>query len=166
MHGSADYKDTKSSDPTRYKQVAGQYNAATSYLQPGSTMKPIIYATAFEEGWYPGIRLIDGKTYFPRGMSQSLSAVSSTYAPSDYLNSYHPKLQEDARIALANSYNIPAIKTLMYAGLSNVANTARRMGITAIDRDLKVQWNNVPLDSAYGPSFALGTAGIPLYQMV
>jgi membrane peptidoglycan carboxypeptidase len=166
MDGSADYKDTKSSDPTRYKQVAGQYNAATSYLQPGSTMKPIIYATAFEEGWYPGIRLIDGKTDFPRGASQSLPATGSTYAPTDYLNSTHPNLQEDARIALANSYNIPAVKTLMYAGLSNVANTARRMGITAIDRDLKVQWNSVPLDSAYGPSFALGTAGIPLYQMV
>ena len=165
MDGSADYNDTKANDPTSYNQVAGQVNAAISYLQPGSTMKPIIYATAFEEGWYPGIRLIDGKTYFPRGASQSLPATSSTYVPSDYLGSYHPGLQEDVRTALANSYNIPAIKTLMYAGLDNVANTARRMGITAIDRDLRVNWHNQPLDTAYGPSFALGTAGIPLLQM-
>jgi membrane peptidoglycan carboxypeptidase len=165
MDGSVDYNDTKANDPTSYKQVAGQVNAALSYLQPGSTMKPIIYATAFEEGWYPGIRLIDNKTYFPRGESQSLPAVSSTYVPSDYQNSYHAGLYENVRVALANSYNIPAIKALMYAGLDNVANTAKRVGITAIDRDLSVNWHNQALNTAYGPSFALGTAGIPLLQM-
>jgi membrane peptidoglycan carboxypeptidase len=154
MDGSADYNDSKANDSQNYKQVAGQVNAATSYLQPGSTIKPIVYATAFEEGWYPGIRLIDSKTTFPNG--------NAPYTPSDYMNSYHAGLYEDARLALANSYNIPAIKALMYAGQSNVANTARRMGITAIDRDLRVVWNGV----LPGPSFALGTAGIPLYQMV
>lgn len=159
MDGSADYNDHST-------QVAGEVNAATSYLQPGSTMKPIIYATAFEKGWYPGIRLIDNKTYFPRGASQALPAQNSTYVPSDYQGSYHPNLQEDARIALANSFNIPAVKTLMYAGLSDVANMARRLGINAIDRDLAVQFHNQALNTAYGPSFALGTAGIPLYQMV
>lgn len=159
MDGSADYNDHS-------PQVAGEVNAAATYLQPGSTVKPIIYATAFEKGWYPGIRLVDNKTYFPRGASQALPAQSSTYIPSDYLGSYHPNLQEDVRIALANSFNIPAIKTLMYAGLTDVANMARRLGITAIDRDLAVQFHGQALTTAFGPSFALGTAGIPLYQMV
>lgn len=165
MDGSADYNDTKSNDPTRYKDVAGQYNAAISYRQPGSTMKPIIYATAFEEGWYPGIRILDNKTYFPRGASQSLPAQGTTYLPSDYMNSYHPNIQEDVRVALANSFNVPAVKALMYAGLTNVANTARRMGITAIDHDLTYEYNTNNLDQAFGPAFALGGAEIPLLQM-
>lgn len=151
MDGSADYQD-------QAKQVAGNVNAATSYLQPGSTMKPIVYATAFEEGWYPGIRLIDSKTTFPTS--------GGPYVPSDYQNTYNPNIQEDVRIALANSYNVPAVKALMFAGLTNVVDTARRMGITAIDRDLRVDGNNQPLTTAFGPSFALGTAGIPLIQMV
>lgn len=159
MDGSADYND-------RSPRVAGEVNAATTYLQPGSTMKPIIYATAFEKGWYPGIRLIDNKTYFPHGEAQYLPAQSHSYTPSDYQGSYHPNLQEDVRIALANSFNIPAVKTLMYAGLSDVANMARRLGITAIDRDLSIQFHGQALTTAFGPSFALGTAGIPLYQMV
>lgn len=162
MDGSADYND-------RSPKVAGEVNAATAYLQPGSTIKPIIYAAAFEKGWYPGIRLIDNKTYFPKADPGGLPVTSKAapiYTPTDYQGTYHPNLQEDVRIALANSFNIPAVKTLMFAGLDSVVNMARRLGITAIDRDLAVQFPGQTLNSAYFPSFALGTAGIPLYQMV
>lgn len=159
MNGSADYNDNKQNDPTRYQQVAGQVNAARSYLQPGSTIKPIVYATAFQMGWYPGIRIIDGKTIFPKGNGQ-------TYTPSDYQHSYHPDIWQDVRISLQNSFNIPAVKALMYAGIDNVVNTARRMGITAIDRDLAVDFPGNSLEQAFFPSLALGTAGIPPLQMV
>jgi membrane peptidoglycan carboxypeptidase len=159
MDGSADYNDNS-------PQGGGQVNAALSYLQPGSSIKPIIYAAAFEKGWYPGMKLLDAKTYFPIGQAQSLPAQTSTYVPSDYQDSYHPDLPTDIRISIANSYNIPAVKTLMFAGLTNVANMAKRLGITAIDRDLAVNFPGETLAQAYGPSFALGTAGIPLLQMV
>ncbi|HVU68169.1 MAG TPA: penicillin-binding transpeptidase domain-containing protein, partial [Ktedonobacteraceae bacterium] len=125
----------------------------------GSTIKPIVYATAFQMGWYPGIRIIDGKTIFPKGNGQ-------TYIPSDYQNSYHPDIWQDVRISLQNSFNIPAVKALMYAGIDNVVNTARRMGITAIDRDLAVNFPGNSLEQAFFPSLALGTAGIPPLQMV
>lgn len=160
MDGSADYNDT--SDP----KVAGNVNAATAYRQPGSSIKPIVYAAAFEKGWYPGIKLIDGKTYFPDGASQQRPAQTSTYMPTDYGHGYHPTLPTDIRISLANSFNIPAIKTLMFAGVDNVVDMARRLGITAIDRDLAVSYPGETPLQAYGPSFALGTAEIPLYQMV
>lgn len=165
MDGSADYNDT--SDP----KVAGNVNAALAYRQPGSSIKPIIYAAAFEKGWYPGIKLIDGKTYFPDGASVQLSAQSSTYIPTDYQHSYHPGLPTDLRISLANSFNIPAIKTLMFAGFDDVVTMARRLGITALDTDLAIYNDNHPnaqnnLDQLFGPSLALGTPGIPLYQMV
>ncbi len=94
------------------------------------------------------------------------SKAAPIYTPTDYQGTYHPNLQEDVRIALANSFNIPAVKTLMFAGLDNVLNMARRLGITAVDRDLAVQYPGQTATQAYFPSFALGTAGIPLYQMV
>lgn len=157
MDGSADFKD-------KSKAVSGQYNSALAYRQPGSSLKPIIYAAAFEKGWYPGIKLIDGKTFFPYDLPTPQNG--HTYTPTDYQKSYHPNLPTNIRISLANSFNIPAIKALMYAGLDNVADMARRLGITAIDRDLAVDWHGNTLTQAYGASFALGTAGIPLLQMV
>lgn len=155
MDGSADYND-------RSQHVRGQFNAATSGLNPGSTMKPFTYATAFEMGWYPGIRLLDTKTYFPRNDTTSLS---NAYVPPDYLGTYHPNIQEDVRIALANSYNVPAVKALMYAGITNVVNTLRRVGITAIDSDLARFFSGQTMWQAFGPTLTLGTAEIPLIQM-
>src|SRR5437660_182658 len=61
MDGSANYN---SNDP----KVNGNFNVAVQGLrQPGSAIKPIVYATAFQEGWYPGMVLPDYKTYFPKG---------------------------------------------------------------------------------------------------
>jgi membrane peptidoglycan carboxypeptidase len=155
MDGSADYNDTST-------HVRGQFNAAVSGLNPGSTMKPFTYATAFEMGWYPGIRLLDTKTYFPRNDTTSLN---NAYIPPDYLGTYHPNIQEDVRIALANSYNVPAVKALMYAGITNVVNTLRRVGITAIDSDLARFFPGQTMWQAFGPTLTLGTAEIPLIQM-
>ncbi len=159
MDGSANYNDKTAS-------VSGQVNAALAYRQPGSSIKPLVYATALEKGWYPGIKLIDGKTYFPDGGNTALPVGKSTYTPTDYMNSYHPNLPTDIRISLANSFNIPAIKALMFSGLDDVVSMARRLGITAIDHDLATDYPGETPNQAFGPSFALGTAGIPLIQMV
>ena len=116
-------------------------------------MKPIIYTTAFEQGWYPGIVLPDYKTYFPNGFSGQ--AIASAYTPSDYHTGNQPSYTNsnpDIRAATADLRNVPAIKASYYAGINNVIATARRFGITA------------NLDSVN--SFALGTNAIPLYQMV
>lgn len=165
MDGSADYTDTR-------PNVSGQVNAALAYRQPGSTIKPLVYATALQQGWYPGIKLVDDKTYVPDGGLQNKDAQDGSYTPYDYNKSYHPGLPTDLRISLQNSFNIPAIKALMYSGLDNVLNMARRLGITAIDEQTAAYNAAHPYghpDTAaqiYGPSFALGTAGIPLVQMV
>ena len=162
MDGSADYNDTAN------PEIAGQYNAATAYRQPGSSIKPIVYAAALEKGWYPGIKLVDGKTYFPDGASTLRPAQGSTYTPQDYGQgvTYHPNLPTDIRISLANSFNIPAIKALMFAGIDDVVTMAKRLGITAIDHNIAMYYPGETPLQAYGPSFALGTAGIPVYQMV
>jgi membrane peptidoglycan carboxypeptidase len=151
MAGSANYK---SQDPT----IAGNYNSALAYRQPGSSFKPLVYATAFQQGWYPGIVLTDSKTKFPGG-----------YHPTDYGGGFHNG-PFSIRLGLSNSFNIPAVKALQFAGLDNVANTARRFGITALDTDV-ANYNALhnareSLDQQVGLSAALGTLEVPLIQMV
>src|SRR4029077_20980549 len=74
MDGSANYNDQSAA-------VGGQVNAALAYRQPGSSIQPIIYAAALENGWYPGIKLLDSKTYFPNGSRPADPLQESTYAP-------------------------------------------------------------------------------------
>ncbi len=147
MDGSANYQ-------SKDKTVAGNFNAAISPRPPGSSFKPIVYATAFQMGWYPGIVLPDAKTYFPTfNGPQYGNPETATYHPFDYGGRYNNK-HWNIQLDVANSFNVPAIKTLEFAGIDNVLAMAERMGITGID------------PKSLGPSFALGTAAVSLLQMV
>jgi len=169
MDGSTDYNST---DPT----IAGNVNSATALRSPGSSFKPILYSTAFQMGWYPGIVLPDKETYFPGG-SQSLAVnqPGATYHPFDYGQTYH-NMNSNILLSVANSFNVPAVKTIEFAGLNNVLNMARRFGITDLDTDAVLysqaydkQYNtNVQFTTQQilGPSLALGAYGISLLQMV
>src|SRR6266852_171256 len=156
MDGSADWN---SNDP----KVGGKYNAAVAYRSPGSSFKPIVYATAFQMGWYPGLALPDRKTFYPFPSGAAPLNVNdpekTAYHPPDYGGGYH-NLNSTIRIDIANSFNVPAVKTFEFAGVDNVANMARRLGITAIDNDVAKH------NTFLGPATALGTAGVPLIQMV
>jgi len=147
MDGSANYK-------SKEQTVAGNFNAATSPRPPGSSFKPIVYATAFQMGWYPGIVLPDRKTYFPNDRPICGDLINiNTYCPTDYGGRYNNK-NWNIQLDIANSFNIPAIKTLEFAGIDNVVAMAERMGITGID------------PKSLGPSLALGTVAVSLLQMV
>ena len=152
MDGSTDFN---SNDP----RVAGENNVAVLPRQPGSTFKPIVYATAFAMGWYPGMALTDVKTFIPNFPG---------YVPTDYGNTYGGGTPS-IRSALATSRNIPALKALMFAGANNVANMARRLGITALDTDVAnynaLHGTHDTVDQHFYPSMALGSAEIPLLQM-
>ena len=146
LDGGANWNST---DPAE----GGQNNMAVAPRQPGSTMKPIIYTTAFEQGLYPSIVLPDYQTYFPSGVSGVPD--TSAYVPQDYHVYGQPPYSNtysNIRLATADSRNVPAVKASYFAGINNVVATARRFGI------------NVNLDTVN--SFALGTNAIPLYQMV
>lgn len=169
MDGSANYNDGENT-------VSGNIDMALAPRQPGSAFKPIIYSTAFEQGWYPGIVLPDVKTYFPAygtGANPATQCPVNEYCPQDYGQLYHNWTGSQAaiRIDLADSINVPAVKTLMFAGVDNVANTARRFGITAIDDYIAAFNNNykthaTQLSQTIGPAFALGTVPVSLLQMV
>lgn len=116
MVGSRDYFD---------KSIDGQVNVATSPRQPGSSFKPFAYAAAFEKGYQPENMLYDIPTNFgPDGSGQD-------YKPQNYDGSFHGLVT--MRQALSNSLNIPAVKTLYLAGISNTIDLAHRLGITTLN---------------------------------
>ncbi len=146
MDGSANIND-------KSPQVQGQFNAATALRQPGSSFKPIVYATAFEMGWYPATILQNHKTTYPVLVSTN---PDKYYTPNNYGNVFLNGFPMTVRNALANSINIPAIDAIEYAGIPNVLNMAARLGLTEVaSRDPKT----------LGPSMAIGTVEVSLLHL-
>lgn len=120
----------------------GKFNAATANRQPGSSFKPLVYGTGIENRDFSAATVFkDEETDFGGG-----------YKPKNYDLRWHGEVT--ARTALANSYNIPAIKALQKAGIEETIKTTKDFGITTIDA------KNDP-----GLAMALGTEVVPLTQM-
>ncbi len=137
MVGSVDYNDPK---------IDGQVNVATRERQPGSSFKPITYVTAFEQGWTPGTVVLDTLTSFP-------NPGQKPYIPYNYDKRDHGWVT--VRESLGNSFNIPAVKALQFAGIQNTIDTAHDMGIKGLNRGLG--W--------YGLSLTLGGGEVTLLDM-
>lgn len=163
MDGSLDLNST---DPA----TSAYTNMAVTRRQPGSTFKPIVYATAFEMGLNPGTVLPDFQTFFPNGGSAGMSSTAA-YQPTDYGNTYN-NLNSTIRMATANSFNVPAIKAISFAGAENVVNTAKRMGITDLDataKDLKANGQckqDASVADCVHLTLALGSVEVSPLQMV
>ena len=97
------------------------YNTAFAKRQPGSSLKPIIYAKAFEKGYTPSSLFMDVKTNFQSSSSEKV------YSPSNYSGKFQGPVQ--ARFALGNSLNIPSVKTLALVGIKDAMQKAYEMGI-------------------------------------
>ncbi len=152
MNGSTDWGDKNT-------KVDGQYNVALAKRSPGSSFKPIVLAAAMEMGWYEGIVLPDKKTYFPEGFSQNLPVSDkTTYVPTDYGGETTHKVYNNVNFNIhwniANSYNVPAVKTAYFAGSENVYNMAQRLGISAFTPD-----------QSKAPSMGIGSGAATLLQM-
>lgn len=105
------------------KDMDGNFNAAYSARrQPGSSLKPVIYATAFEKGYTPATVLMDTKTEFYSG-----DPNEKPYTPVNYDGKFRGPVQ--IRFALGNSLNIPAVKTLALVGIKDAMQTGYDMGI-------------------------------------
>ena len=120
-----------------------QYNRATSSVrQVGSTMKPLLYYAALENGFTSSTAFTSEKTTFT-------FANNKTYSPQNYGDTYADK---PISLATAISYsdNIYAVKTHMFLGEETLVNISKRLGITA------------QLDEV--PSLALGTASINMLE--
>lgn len=99
-----------------------QYNRSlNSYRQVGSTMKPILYYTALENGFTASSSFLSEKTTFNLSNDQ-------TYTPKNYGDVYGNKAISMAE-AISLSDNIYAVKTNLFLGAKTTAEMAYRMGI-------------------------------------
>lgn len=101
----------------------GKFNAVLGLRQPGSTMKPITYAVAFEKGYTPASVIMDVKTIFP-------DQGGKEYIPVNYDGKFKGPVQ--MRFALGNSYNIPAVKTIAMIGIKDFLTKASQMGLSTL----------------------------------
>ncbi|MBP7775318.1 MAG: penicillin-binding protein, partial [Candidatus Saccharimonas sp.] len=99
----------------------GQDNAATAFIQPGSTIKPFVYAQLFQ-------KQADGKPNF--GSGSILSDTSTTFPGNYKPQNADGKFQGNINIrqSLDRSRNIPAIKAMVIAGKDETWATIRAMG--------------------------------------
>jgi membrane peptidoglycan carboxypeptidase len=141
------------------EDIDGQVNMATSPTrQPGSSIKPLTYVAAFEKGWTASTLIWDVPTAFPP--SGDPNDPREPYIPRNYDGKFRGPVT--VRSALANSYNIPAVKTLYEVGIYDNPNTpakegligmAERMGITSLTRN------------DYGLALTLGGGEVSLLEM-
>ena len=99
-------------------------NVALVNRQPGSSIKPFVYLTAFKKefGFSPASLLMDVTTNFGKN-------GNSDYIPQNYKGNNNGPVS--MRKALAGSLNIPAVKTLALVGVNNATATAHDLGITS-----------------------------------
>ncbi len=135
MVGSRDYNDDS---------ISGQFNAATSERQPGSAFMPVVYASAFEQGWSPAQVILDYPVQY-----STPGAPSPVFIPQNTTHLHSGAVS--ARDALARSLNVPAVKTLEFAGIGPTIDLAHQLGVrTGLWRGLDF----------YGLALALGAGEV------
>ena len=121
---------------------AADVDAVTALRQPGSTLKPLLYAQAIAERRLTAASLIDDS-------SAQINTASGLYIPQNYDRQF--KGMVSARTALAASLNVPAVRTLVMVSPEAFARQLRAFGL--------------PLKEGggyYGYSLALGSAEVSL----
>lgn len=135
MLGSKDYFN---------QDIDGQVNVSVRLRQPGSSLKPFVYAAMFKKGYTPDTILYDVITNFSTG---------TPYEPRNYNGQEYGPIS--ARKALAGSLNTPAVKALYLAGINNVSALAKEAGYTTLDNP-----------EQYGLSLVLGGADVKMIEHV
>lgn len=124
--------------------IDGQVNVSTRPRQPGSSLKPLVYASLFELGYTPNTILYDVETNFSLNPSEP-------YIPRNYSNQVNGPV--NIKEALATSLNIPAVKAIYLSDINNVLDLADKMGYdTFSDR------------SRFGLSLVLGGGEVKLLK--
>ena len=123
MVGSRDYFD---------KEIDGNFNVTLAARQPGSSIKPFVYASAFVDGYTPDTVVYDVRTQFSTACEPwELHSQKPCYSPNNYNHKFKGPI--NFRNALAQSLNIPAVKALYLTGLTHAIKLATDMGITTLN---------------------------------
>ena len=141
------------------EDIDGQVNMAISPTrQPGSAIKPLTYLAAFERGWTASTLLWDVPTEFsPSGQADD---PRPPYVPVNYDGQFHGPVT--VRTALANSFNIPAVKTLQFVGIYDSSEVPGEEGLIAMAHRLGITSLN---GMEYGMSLTLGGGEVSLLEL-
>lgn len=117
------------------EEIDGNFNVTLSHRQPGSSIKPFIYATAFKKGYTPDTVVFDLETQFatycdPLGEPGPNFTVDQCYSPVNYDSVFRGPVT--LREALAQSINVPSVKTLYLAGLVDSLKIVQDFGIKSL----------------------------------
>jgi len=147
--GSANYFDTAND---------GNFDVATQGLrQPGSSLKPFVYMTAFQMGYTPDTILFDVPTEFSTdaecpAVPNFNSTDKNCFHPQDFEGTFAGPLS--IRDALAQSVNVPAVKALYLVGEQNAIQNAYNFGLTTLTDPAQ-----------YGLSLVLGGGAVHLIDL-
>jgi penicillin-binding protein 1C len=120
-------------------------DAAVAMRQAGSTLKPLIYARAFDE------RILTAATVL-EDSPLAIAVTTGLYKPANFDRAFRDLVT--VRTALASSLNIPAVRTLELLGVETFVQTLRDLGFHDLERA-----------DFYGPSLALGSADVRLLEL-
>jgi len=163
MVGSKNYFDPPVPDgcsPGKNCKFEGNFNVATQGLrQPGSALKPFAYLTAIQKGFTPETIVWDVPTEFASGNQNCPAVVNFRNSSTEC---YHPENFDDffrgpvtMKEALAQSINVPAVKTLYLAGLVNVLDNLKSFGINTLEEK-----------NRFGLSLVLGGGEVRLSELI
>jgi penicillin-binding protein 1C len=134
--GSIDFFDTLNN---------GQVNGVTALRQPGSAIKPFMYALTLMHGSTPA-------TLFP-DIPTAIPDHHGDYVPENYDRHYHGPVR--LRTALACSYNVPAVRALQTIGKTALLEKLKEAGFTSLEKDAEF----------YGYGLTLGNAEVSLLEL-
>lgn len=127
--------------------TAAAVDGASSYRQAGSTLKPFLYAQAIEKGYLTSASILDDSPV-------QLDTATGLYVPQNYDRAF--KGPVSARLALAGSLNVPAVRTLLLTGVEAFRDRLWDSGYRGLTED----------GQYYGYSLALGSAEVTLLEQV
>lgn len=144
--------DNKTQEVLVYVGNSGTEFSSTPYVdmvqakrQAGSTLKPFLYATAFDSNTLHLASWIEDSPV-------DIIFENGTYSPKNHDHKFHGWVHPAT--ALGSSLNVPAVKTIQLVGIDNFWNTLKRLDFT-LDQQ----------PDHYGPSLALGTLDVSLWQL-
>lgn len=129
------------------ESVPGSFiDTVTTPRQPGSSLKPFVYALALEHGWTAATQILDAP------LAESVGTGLHAYR--NYSRNFYGPVT--LRNALGNSLNIPAVRAAKFVGVENYHRFLRQLGFTSLDQH----------PDFYGDGLALGNGEVTLYELV
>ncbi|MEK8019292.1 MAG: transglycosylase domain-containing protein, partial [Candidatus Parabeggiatoa sp.] len=132
--------------PPSLEKPGSLIDAVLTPRQPGSTLKPFLYASALEKGWTAATLIEDSPLAEPVG--------TGMHSFRNYSRNYYGPLR--LRNALGNSLNIPAIRTIQFVGTDSFLHRLRQLGFKSLTAH----------PDYYGDGLALGNGGVTLLELV